>query len=558
MASLVLPLPYPDELIYSVFARYFAYVKPSARGSAYRAINNRKTFSIKFIADAGDLASRTRFVWGKSPIEIIEQHTLLPYYGSFLAPQQYLKCVEDFTAGSTSRGNTLIGSRSGSVSQIKRLRFCRTCASEDFARFGETYWRRSHQVGGMFVCTRHGDILTDTDAIASATAAQVLQDATTFIKRSTTEPVTLNERELGLARLVSTKCEEILNGQLSRWTRPNPSKLYERAAVDAGYLIGERKLAIDRLAGNFVAFFFEETLSKLGVRLPPQGAARTRVFSKMINGTGSYHPLLHVLLQIFFEEHASSPSPSLYASQISWKCPNPHAGHDDDFRISDIRTVRRYTRGKKDDHFRAKCPCGFQFTFVRAQESDSLMPLVRSISAYGPNFMKRAQALHLEGKSTSDVARELGITTFVALRLVQGRESTRERRGREVLRGLKDGLRILELRKTWSTTQCVNAYALLRKIDRDWIMDAAKRRREATPRTVIPISDDSKLADRIRRAAKQIRNEEPTGNVTTNLLAIELGIRSLRTVVARLPLAKAALDDVVGPSGGRRKQQKAN
>src|SRR4030042_7010586 len=35
------------------------------------------------------------------------------------------------------------------------LRYCPECVSEDFERWGETYWRRTHQLPGVLVCTDH-------------------------------------------------------------------------------------------------------------------------------------------------------------------------------------------------------------------------------------------------------------------------------------------------------------------------------------------------------------------------------------------------------------------
>jgi hypothetical protein len=109
-----------------------------------------------------ELASQTKATWNRSGYEIIEENTLLPYYGHFLASERYLECLEGYaTSGSPTK---MLGMANSSITDPDLFRFCRSCAAQDIAQYGETYWRRCHQLSGVLFCTVHDEILRNTSA----------------------------------------------------------------------------------------------------------------------------------------------------------------------------------------------------------------------------------------------------------------------------------------------------------------------------------------------------------------------------------------------------------
>jgi len=531
MTNLALPRPYRDELVYSVIARHFAYFQPKEKYAAYEATFGRTFPSIKYVIGANNLAARTRLTWGKSATELIEQHTLLPYYGSFLAPKQYLECVEEFSFGKVRRATNLLGSKVSSVTENEKLKFCKSCAAIDMDTLGETYWRRSHQISGFYVCTLHGEILSESDALTSQRQPK-LQDATTHAQSASVQrTLEFNAREFALAKEISFRCEQILHGHLSTWTRPRPGELYQSAARENGYQNGLWKFNFNGLAEDFVAFFHTDLLAKLGINLPVRTTSRSRLFGKIFYGTGGYHPLLHVLLQTFFDKQAARSISRALIAKTSWKCPNPYAGHDESFRVPQINWGNK--RGIK--YLGARCSCGFVFSFRTSLDSDPSMPLVTKVRAYGSNFMAEAQRLYAEHGTVVAVATTMGISTAAARRLISGRKSEYER---------SKELHILRLRMRWTNTQCRNAYRALMRIDRAWMVEARMRKPRSRP---LPIRSDHELADQIRDAAQEIGNEVPPRKVTGDSVAVQLGIPNLRLRVRRLPLSSLALAEVSEP-----------
>src|SRR5260370_38592068 len=120
--NLSLPRPYDDELVYSVFARHFAYMQPTVIVSAHRSIDNHKWFSTRYVRGAAQLAEKTRLIWGLSGLQILDRHTLLPFNGAFLQPEVHLKCAECFMTNNPKNGATALGMGNSSTADTRFLR----------------------------------------------------------------------------------------------------------------------------------------------------------------------------------------------------------------------------------------------------------------------------------------------------------------------------------------------------------------------------------------------------------------------------------------------------
>ncbi|SHN00761.1 TniQ protein [Anaerosporobacter mobilis DSM 15930] len=151
-----MPCLYPDELLYSLFARFYAH-------SGY--LTYRSVAEILFEDFRGQ--PNMEFVTRISPEtqailcrnsdweSIIMEHTMLPYYCRFLdvsRRQRAYQMVFDMKGG-YSEALGIPKQQSGTKAY---LRYCPICSSEDRKRYGETYWHRCHQIDGIFVCAIHG------------------------------------------------------------------------------------------------------------------------------------------------------------------------------------------------------------------------------------------------------------------------------------------------------------------------------------------------------------------------------------------------------------------
>ena len=194
------PSLYPDELLYSLLARY--YTKSGYLAYTYAAqdlfADKRVKPDIEFInvlcPDALEVLTNT-----KSIDEIVLNHTMFPYYGRFIS---LLRRQEAFQALISMNGNfrNLIPIP---ANKSTHLRHCPLCAANDRAPYGETYWHRIHQLPGINVCPLHHCNLICTNIAISSEGSPALIIADAAVEYSSEILFSGNELEYTLAAYIA-------------------------------------------------------------------------------------------------------------------------------------------------------------------------------------------------------------------------------------------------------------------------------------------------------------------------------------------------------------------
>lgn len=156
------PDPYPDELMYSVFARYHV-----RSGNVSLKSTLHDLFGSGAIISSLDFPSHLDLLCRRLPKGsvysadyFIDNHSLLPFYAPFI-PEARVKKIRDMMRGDQGKAvHMTIGIMAGGVCQKDRLYYCKECALEDVQTYGEPYWHRIHQTPGVFVCPIHHSLLS--------------------------------------------------------------------------------------------------------------------------------------------------------------------------------------------------------------------------------------------------------------------------------------------------------------------------------------------------------------------------------------------------------------
>ena len=114
-------------------------------------------FSLFFPSFLPELFARLRLPLS-SVGELVNRHTILPYFRLFSKSNHYAKIYQELVDGSGRRTQISLGMLSGRVG-TNVLRFCPDCASEDTQTLGIATWYRVHQLPGVLVCPYHGSHL---------------------------------------------------------------------------------------------------------------------------------------------------------------------------------------------------------------------------------------------------------------------------------------------------------------------------------------------------------------------------------------------------------------
>ena len=155
------PFPYPDELWYSVIARYHTHSGALSWQATMAALfgDARDTDVGSFFPNNSIHKILAQLPPGFLPAqEIALQHTLLPFLLRFQPADRKSAILEAFLIGEDMRPRYLRATRD---IKPRSLRYCPICLQEDTQTYGEPYWHREHQIGLMPLCPRHRCRLLD-------------------------------------------------------------------------------------------------------------------------------------------------------------------------------------------------------------------------------------------------------------------------------------------------------------------------------------------------------------------------------------------------------------
>jgi hypothetical protein len=511
-----LPFPYPDELLYSVYARHFAYFPPDSLSGSMREVVGKRWCSFRFGRDIERLARRTHYAWGMDSHEIIERHTLLPYHGAFYEPSEYLSWVRAFCS-SYDRSN-FFGSSIARFQHHGAKRYCPRCVSEDLSEFGETYWRRSHQLFGATICTVHNQILFDCDAGGRDEKSAIYDATRTILSSGGSECASFAEDEFRLAAEISKRCVAVLNGNCNKWTKCATGPNYIEVAKELGFSYGSVKTDLNLLLARFRGYFGAALLEKIGFEAEYGGRHPFRKH-------GSKSPLTNVLVQMFLEEHLERRGFAGFPigrSVYGWKCPNEK--HPDEFRMPRVKRVKSRLGF---DYFTAHCSCGMDFSFYAASADDPLMPEIKNVRWWSLARYEEAHRLFKRYLSVGAVAHAMNVSYRTASKLITGANSASQ----------PTPEKIKELRADWKQRHSRATYQALLKHDRRWLHEQRKHDQRVVVELPIPPAHDDILAAKIRDAVRRVRSAGSNLNLTA--ISTEIGFRIVRTHLEEYPLSKA-------------------
>src|SRR5579884_3399041 len=158
--------PHPDELLYSVWARYSDQVQyPNQADVAQELFGKRSCNAIV------EWSCYLRYLIDQlSPGHcytvdmLINDHTLFPLYAPFLPSERRRLLWEQMVMGNGITFRSRMGIANSHIQGYQWLRYCPECVKSDRERFGETYWHRLHQAPGVEVCPIHDTFLENSTA----------------------------------------------------------------------------------------------------------------------------------------------------------------------------------------------------------------------------------------------------------------------------------------------------------------------------------------------------------------------------------------------------------
>lgn len=411
------PDPYPDELLYSVAARF-----TSRMHFPTHSTTSSEFFGHRHVDAVVDLPTRIDYLINALPPGhqysaegFINNHTLLPLYAPFLQVERVQDILALMRRGGDHQPGGKLGIHSSSIGFPARLRFCPRCVKEDHKRFGETYWHRIHQISGIEVCPQHSIFLEQSAALWQLGTIRFVSagEAITVVPLRRLD--TSQFKHLLLLKLALNAEWLLQRGSLDL----GPEILRERyfnMLLERGYALPDGRIKISKLMEDFEAFYSNELLAKLRCSVSNRGSCWLRRICMESRLLIAQHPLHHLLLMTFFgctvEEVFTTFKEYKPFGDGPWLCVNRASNHYGEMRVTDCRIVRsnnRETYGKPMGIF--SCSCGFRYTRPWRQKAQEGSHEVGSVQEYGSVWEESLRKLWESNDiSIQQVAVKLGVS----------------------------------------------------------------------------------------------------------------------------------------------------
>lgn len=254
------PTPYPDELIYSVIARYAIH-----NGILSPKYLTEELFKNRNLTPTYDLPSHIDTLASYLPdqynaLTLISQHTLLPIYLPFQTDTVMHYAVEALRSEKHYPLHTKLGKNASLIKAVSFFRFCPHCWQEQIEQYGEVYWKRSWQITGYEYCTKHKSALFISSIPCNGLDRKFYAAHLNALQHSSQLIINAHDldRHIELAELI----EELLSHSphISVRNFPMLSNAYFNLLKDSDLLLGHKNINYEKVRQLVVDYWGESFL----------------------------------------------------------------------------------------------------------------------------------------------------------------------------------------------------------------------------------------------------------------------------------------------------------
>lgn len=418
-----MPTPYPDEIFYSVLARYHVYSGNKKTINSILDLFGRQVLvNVWWQGNLSILSGRFPVLYPLDKETINYRHTLLPLFSLFMDKTRAEEMIH--TTINTNGEKTLLRSLVGVQGQIdKNLYYCPSCAAHDKDQYGEAYWHRIHQIPGVFICPHHGKFLKKYD-IKKSNHQVRLRDINMIEEEAlySDQESPISENMLQPLRDVAIDFQYLLKINLKHINIDHLNKRYQ-------HLLMEKKLASpsgliyrERLIQQFRDFYGIELLQYIDINY------QSLLMRFLHKTTRTFPPILHVLLMRFLagsaEQFLTFKIPNGLYGNGPWHCLNPVADHYKQRCITEIKVG--YSGFTRKPLAKLCCQyCGFTYSLLGVPNSEDEELIYHRVVEFGPVWENQlimliqnkddlkviSEKLGVQPRKVKQVAESLGIET---------------------------------------------------------------------------------------------------------------------------------------------------
>lgn len=387
------PRPYEDELLYSIFARFFNQsIHVSVRdtlGNLFK--DQRAKVTPDFPSNLEVLANQIQLFDYKSIDLLITQHTPFHYFTNFLEPSHKKQVINEIKKPKLKNVQMLLGQMASNVKETKYFKYCPTCFEEDLKQNGESYWRISHQLPSVLVCLKHNSLLHFSSVKYRNNNSELFSPND---KNCLPSPLNqcisdnLTNDEIYHLKKIGIESKKLLNFELGI----DPSILqlvYKGLLRKNGFITTSGNVRQEDLHRSFMSFYGKKVLEyfQCNLKLEQESCWLKTITRKH---RISFHPVRHLLLLNFLGQELdeiSLPSSNGPFGKGPFPCLNPTAKHFKEKLITDVKIKRCSDTGKPIGTF--TCSCEFQYTRLGPDLNEEDKYTYRFVRCFGEVWCKK-------------------------------------------------------------------------------------------------------------------------------------------------------------------------
>ncbi len=328
-----IPNPRPDELIFSVLARYADRLRFPSHRSLLRELfaSNRVSTLIDFPCRLDRIANAFPPGSSLNADELIDNQTMLPAHAAFLPAKRVDNLRDAMKRAGGHPIHLLVGHASCRVPVPRYLRYCPLCVVQSDNDFAEVWWHRLHQFPGVIVCPEHACFLEES------TVDRLHRDTSNAFPSARTSIATKPPRLLrpqNQFHQMLIRIAENVAWLLAQPAAGGSSESIRFAFIsllrERGFTTCNGRLYRDRLLEVFGAKYSRDYLMSLGSPLETDGEVPWLV-RLLHRSRRVQHPIRQILLidflgyttKSFFTDVVGQPKPYRPFGAGPWCCLNP-------------------------------------------------------------------------------------------------------------------------------------------------------------------------------------------------------------------------------------------
>ena len=570
------PKPYPDEILYSVLARYHIRSgNTSPKLTLTELFNSPSTVATADLpSNLNTLSENLQPFSNYTVEELIERYTLYHFYSVFLPPNRATRVKQSMKAEWGGDIHTRAGIMASSVTIPRYFRFCPNCLEEDLQKYGEAYWHRLHQTPGALVCPVHAVTLLDSIVPIQGFNKHEYQAASLDNCLITPNKQIYSNDTLEKFRRLAQDISWLMNSKLSAQEPDWFRRRYIALLIEKGLATATGRVHQKRLLDNFVFFYGREMLEALDSMVDYE-EEHNWVFGITRKHRKSFHPVRHLLMMRFLagsiEQFFNIDYDYKPFGDAPWLCLNAAANHYLQSVVTELVISRCCDTKKPVGTFR--CSCGMIYCRTGPDETEDDQYRIGKIKAYGQAWEHKlrelvevqrlglratARQLKVDAKTVNRYALRLKLDTSwqssIDSEPVLSQEqpeddvnSAGESETKHREKWLTLQLEHPEASKTILRQMAPATYARLYKHDRDWL-------NQNSPTLRVPVSShhrvdwherDKLVLAQVQDAVQLLLNAAKPIRLTIGRIGKTLDLKALlEQHLAQMLLTKAYLESV--------------